>query len=86
MEGFSTPRNLRILKQGVAQRVREIRETFASGDEEVLAAKLGLPGRTWLNYEAGCTMPATVLLEFIELTGAHPHWLLTGEGEPFITR
>ncbi|WP_406697054.1 hypothetical protein V5E97_39315 [Singulisphaera sp. Ch08] len=83
MEGSPSSGNLRVLKQELARRVREIRESFDSGDGERLAASLGLPVRTWWNYEAGCTMPATVLLEFIELTGAHPHWLLTGEGEPF---
>ena len=41
---------------------------------------LGLPARTWLNYEGGVTMPATVLLSFLDLTGADPHWLLTGQG------
>ena len=83
MEGLSTTRDLRVLKQGVAQRVRKIREKFTSDDGKCLADQLGLPRRTWLNYESGCTIPATVLLEFIELTGAHPHWLLTGEGEPY---
>ena len=39
-----------------------------------------------MNYEAGCTIPAPVILQFIELTGAHPHWLLTGEGPRFLDR
>ena len=86
MERSSSPGNLRVLKQGLARRVREIREAFDSEDGKCLAARLGLPPRTWWNYEAGCTMPATVLLELIELTGAHPHWLLTGEGEPYTSR
>ncbi|AGA25585.1 helix-turn-helix domain-containing protein [Singulisphaera acidiphila] len=86
MEGFSSPGNLRVLKQGLARRIREIREAFDSEDDgECLAESLGLPARTWWNYEAGCTMPATVLLELIELTRAHPHWLLTGEGDPYMT-
>ena len=45
------------------------------------ATALGLPEATWLNYERGVTMPAVILLEFLELTGASPHWLLTGEGD-----
>lgn len=86
MQRTPTPRDHRTLKQGVAQRVRTVRESFSSDDGATLAEKLGLPGQTWSNYEAGCTIPATVLLEFIELTGANPHWLLTGEGKKFLSR
>lgn len=84
MNRTPTPRNLRVVKQGIAQRVRTVRESFSSDDGASLAEKLGLPDQTWSNYEAGCTIPATVLLEFIELTGVHPHWLLTGEGTPYL--
>jgi hypothetical protein len=45
----------------------------------MLAAALRLPFRTWMNYESGVTVPGPVVLRFIELTGACPHWLLTGE-------
>jgi hypothetical protein len=38
-----------------------------------------VPFRTWANYESGVAMPALVMLRFIVLTGACPHWLLTGE-------
>jgi hypothetical protein len=50
----------------------------------VLAALLGIPARTWANYDAGGTIPAHTLLAFIERTGAHPHGLLTGGGEPYL--
>jgi hypothetical protein len=49
-----------------------------------LAEALGLPDRTWRSYEAGVTIPAPVILRFIEVCGASPHWLLTGEGEPLV--
>ena len=42
-----------------------------------------LPARTWYNYETGVTVPAEVLLGFIEQTGANPIWLLTGEGPKY---
>lgn len=84
MEGSSSPGKLRTQKHNLARRLREIRETFDAEEGTSLAERLGLPARTWWNYEAGCTMPATILLEMIELTGAHPHWLLTGEGDPYI--
>ena len=31
-------------------------------------------------------MPASVILEFLDLTGTDPHWLLTGEGDRLTTR
>jgi hypothetical protein len=51
----------------------------------MLAEDLELPSRTWLNYESGVVIPATVILRFIDLTGANPHWLLTGEGDRYAT-
>ena len=48
-----------------------------------IATVLGIPVRSWQNYESGVNIPAALLLEFIELTGAHPHWLLTGEGDRY---
>jgi hypothetical protein len=73
--------NYRAIRKALAERVRQIREELFGDDLESLAQDLGLPARSWLNFEAGCTIPAEVLLDFIELTRAHPHWLLTGEGE-----
>src|SRR5262245_55513445 len=71
----------------LAGRVREIRlELFGENGGPLLAEALGLPCRTWMNYEAGVTIPAAVILRFIEVCGASPHWLLTGEGQPFLGR
>ena len=70
----------------LTQRVREIRkELFGEHGAPLLADKLGIPLRTWIHYETGCTIPAHVMLYFIKLTGAHPHWLLTGEGSKYMT-
>ena len=33
-----------------------------------------------MNYEMGVVMPATVLLQFLDVTAVEPRWLLTGEG------
>ncbi len=41
---------------------------------------MNLPARTWYNYETGVTVPAEVLLGFIDQTGANPLWLLSGDG------
>jgi hypothetical protein len=71
----------------ISERIREIREeVFGDNGVDQLADAMGLPFRTWLNYEAGCTIPAQVILQFIDLTTAHPHWLLTGDGDKFATK
>lgn len=64
--------------------VREIRREML-GEDGVprMAEAMGLPARTWENYEAGVIIPASVLLKFLEFTGAAPHWLLTGEGDRY---
>ena len=66
----------------LAARIKAIRGEMFGGPDGVaeIAAAFGLPTRTWAHYESGVTMPATILLAFIELTGANPHWLLTGNG------
>ncbi len=70
----------------LAHRVRAIREDlFGEHGGPLLAEALRLAPRTWLNYEAGCTIPAPVILHFIDITAAHPHWLLTGDGDRFVT-
>ena len=55
------------------RRIREVRvEQFGEVGVERLAELLGIRPRTWLNYEAGVTMPATVLLRFLRVTGVVP--------------
>lgn len=75
------------LLDSLARRVRAIRrEIYGEDGIPCLAEVMHLPARTWEHYEAGVTMPATVLLGFIELTGADPHWLLTGMGTRYQVR
>ena len=65
----------------LSERIGRVRrENFGEHGAPLLAVSLGLPTRTWLNYESGVTIPATVILQFIELVGVEPRWLLTGEG------
>jgi len=65
----------------LSSRIAEVRrELYGTDGISALVNALDLPRRTWLNYEAGVVMPATVLLRFLDLTAVHPHWLLTGEG------
>jgi hypothetical protein len=75
------------LLAGLAQRVREIREDlYGPHGARSLADALELPPETWANYERGVIIPAQVILVFIEITGADPHWLLTGQGERYTSR
>jgi hypothetical protein len=67
-------------RDGLCRRLRQVRmELYGENGGPMLAEALRLPFRTWINYELGVTVPALVMLRFIELTGACPHWLLTGE-------
>jgi hypothetical protein len=73
------------LKTGLAQRVRQLRiALYGLNGGPLLAEALRIPFRTLHNYESGCTIPAHTILRLIEVTGAHPHWLLTGDGEQFL--
>ena len=81
-----TPQTLVDVKAQVSIRLREVRaEVFGEHGGPELARLLNLPARTWYNYETGVTVPAEVLLGFIEQTGANPLWLLTGRAPRFRT-
>jgi SOS-response transcriptional repressor LexA len=72
------------VKAQISVRLRQIRlELFGEHGGPELARRLDLPARTWYNYETGVTVPAEVMLNFIDQTGIHPAWLLTGDGEIF---
>ena len=79
-----TPRIRVNVKAALSRRLREVRqELFGEHGGPELARRLSLPARTWYNYETGVTVPAEVLLGFIDQTGANPLWLLTGEGPKY---
>jgi hypothetical protein len=87
MEKHFRQQNWQAIKADLARRVREIREElYGEHGGPLLAEALQIPFRTWHNYEAGCTIPAQSILRFIEVTEAHPHWLLTGQGEKYLPR
>ncbi len=76
-----TPTVRANVKAMVSSRLREIRqEIFGEHGGPELARRLNLPARTWYNYETGVTVPAEVLLSFIDQTSVNPIWLLSGEG------
>lgn len=73
-----------LLKTHVSERLREIRtELYGERGGPELARRLSIPMRTWYNYESGVTVPAEVILRFVELTNVEPMWLLHGRGPKF---
>jgi hypothetical protein len=69
---------------GLARRLVEIRrDLFGEDGIPVLAELLNIPAGTWMNFEAGITIPAPVILHFIEITRTEPFWLLSGEGNTY---
>lgn len=79
-----TPKTRINVKTLISHRLKEIRqEIFGEHGGPELARRLGLPARTWYNYETGVTVPAEVLLSFIDQTGINPMWLLSGVGPKY---
>src|SRR3954465_7350150 len=73
-------------KYALAERLSALRsELYGDRGGPELARQLGLPVRTWYNYESGVTVPAEVVLKIIELTSVEPIWLLHGQGPKFRT-
>jgi hypothetical protein len=71
-------------KQTLSERLAALRaEIFGDRGGPELARRLGLPIRTWYNYEAGVTVPAEVILKIIELTAVEPMWLLHGRSPKY---
>jgi hypothetical protein len=76
----------RSTKADLATRLALVRkEYFGEHGSPELARLLGMPLRTWLNYENGVIIPGDVLLRFIELTSVEPTWLLRGDGPRYRT-
>lgn len=74
-------------KWQLAERLRTIRtELFGDRGLAEFARQLGVPVRTWYSYETGVTVPAEVMLRFIELTSAEPAWLRHGRGPKYQAR
>lgn len=70
----------------LAERLRQVRvDLYGERGGSEMARRLGVPIRTWYNYESGVTVPAEVLLRFLELTRVEPQWLLHGTGPVFRT-
>lgn len=72
------------MRSSLGKRLRQIRvELYGEHGGTKVAELLGIPSRSWYNYEVGVTVPAEILLRFIELTAVNPLWLLHGQGDRF---
>jgi hypothetical protein len=70
----------------LADRLRTIRtELYGERSLAEFARRIGVPVRTWYSYETGVTVPAEILLQFVDLTQLEPLWLLHGRGPQFLT-
>ena len=74
----------RSTKLHLAARLRATREeVFGELGSVEVARRLGVPERTWTNYEDGVTIPGEVLLRYMTITGLEPGWLLIGSGPKY---
>jgi hypothetical protein len=79
--GWSNSGERSALKAAIAERIRLVRqELYGEHGGPELAEALNLPHRIWYLFELGETIPAHVLLRFLELTSVEPGWLYTGRG------
>ena len=73
-----------LTNEEMAARLREIRQDmYGEHGAQFLADDLGVPLRTWMNYESGVVMTPPVVLRFILIANVTPHWLLTGRGKKY---
>ena len=80
------PESLRA-KLDLAERLALLRlELFGERGGPEMARRLGIPVRTWYNYEGGVTVPAEVVLKIIELTAVEPGGCSTARGRSSATR
>jgi DNA-binding transcriptional regulator YiaG len=64
----------------LARRIREVRtDLYGEFGIESFARALNLPVESWRNFEQGVTMPAEIMLKFLDITDTDPHWMLSGE-------
>ncbi len=86
MESNHPDQHWQVIKVNLAGRIKTVRiDLFGVHGGPLLAQRLKVPFRTWLEYEEGLTIPAQTILRLIEITNADPHWLLTGEGAQYRT-
>lgn len=72
------------IKAEIGQRLRVLRiELAGEQDYAVFTKRMGIPLRSWYQYEHGVSIPADVILRVIEGTSVEPMWLLHGREPRF---
>ena len=73
-----------LAKKALAERLADLRvELYGEQGGPEMARRLGIPVRTWYNYECGVTVPAVDLLKVMKLTSVEALWLSDGTGPKF---
>jgi hypothetical protein len=79
MARTKTARELTAFRKVLASRLEILRKNhFGEHGSAACAASVGIPYRSWWNYERGIAVPGEVILRVIELTNVEPMWLLHG--------
>jgi hypothetical protein len=67
------------LRRPIVIRLAELRTRhFGSDGIAACAHRVGVPHRSWYNYEHAVAVPGEVILRVIEATNGEPMWLLYG--------
>jgi hypothetical protein len=84
MARAKTPAAAVATRLALAERMTALRmELFGERGGAAMARHLGLPLRTWYNYEEGTAIPAEIILRVIEMTSVETDWLLYGKGPKY---
>src|SRR5437773_4095748 len=79
-----TPQGLVRARLALAGRLVVLRsKLFGVRGGPEMARLLGIPIRSWYNYEKGVAVPAEVILKIIKLTSVEVDWLLEGQEPMF---
>ena len=74
-------------RSSLPERLRAIRiDLFGEFGRPALAKLLRIPDRKLERFESGSPIPAEIILILMEVTGADPRWLQSGEGERYQRR
>lgn len=70
----------------LAERVRTVRlQLYGECGGPMMAEQLGIPQRRLARIEAGGPISAELILKLINVTGVNLRWLLSGEGETYVS-
>jgi hypothetical protein len=84
MARHKTAAELVRARLALAKRLVVLRsEVYGDRGAPEVARLIGIPLRTWYNYEKGVTVPAEIILKIIEVTSVEAQWLIDRKGPRF---